>query len=180
MFFEFPTFNFGDYHLREIDARNDADLFYKYITTNEVSKFLGQDSIPKTAAHATAELQYWANLFYSRRSYYWAIANQNNDIIGTAGFNHVSQQHARAELSYDLNPEYWGKGIMINTLYKILEYSFNTLELVRIQATVGQHNVRSIKLLENLNFRKEGELACYEKLQGKHYDFYMYAITRRP
>ncbi|NDB84605.1 MAG: N-acetyltransferase [Alphaproteobacteria bacterium] len=179
MFDEFPVFNFGDYKLREINARRDAELFYKYINNDRVTMFLGQDSIPTTLSHASAELQYWANLFYSRRSYYWAIANQIDEIIGTAGFNHVSVQHARAELSYDLSPEYWGRGVMINAIFKILEYAFTKLALVRVQATVGQHNLRSIKLLENLSFKREGELASYEKLQGKHYDFYMYALTRQ-
>ncbi|MDX1924448.1 MAG: GNAT family protein, partial [Rickettsiaceae bacterium] len=94
--------------------------------------------------------------------------------------NNISSQHCRGEISYDLDKNYWGKGIMINAVFKIVEFAFGKLNLVRIQATVGKHNPRSIKLLENLNFKKEGELACYEKLKGKHYDFYMYAITRRP
>ncbi len=179
MFEEFPVFSLGEYRLREIDPKIDADLFYKYVTQDEVCSFIGQDSVPKTTQQAYIELQYWSNLFYYKRSYYWALSNARNEIIGTAGFNNISIQHERAELSYDLNKDYWGNGLMTNSLVKILDFAFNSLNIVRIQATVGQHNTRSIKLLENLNFKREGELACYEKLKGQHYDFYMYAITTK-
>lgn len=178
MFSEFPVFYFGEYKVRQINPQRDAELFYQYINQKEVSDFIGADSVPKTVEGAYRELSYWASLYSIGRSYYWAIANEKDEIIGTAGFNTISLQHLRAELSYDLNKEYWGKGIMTNTLFKIMEFALSKLDLVRIQATVGQHNIRSIKLLESLNFKKEGELAKYERLKGKHYDFFMYAITR--
>lgn len=178
MFEHFPIFTFGEYKVRQIDPKKDAKDFLNYINQEEVSDFIGADSVPKNIDEAYKELSYWASLYLLRRSYYWAIANQDDQIIGTVGFNAISIQHERAELSYDLDKAYWGKGIMTNALFKIIEFAFLNLGIVRIQATVGQHNLRSIKLLESLNFIKEGELAKYEKLKGKHYDFYMYAITR--
>ena len=178
MFTEFPTFKFGNYALREINAVQDAELFYKYILQEEVSDFIGADSIPNNVNHAQRELAYWGSLFSLGRSYYWAIANELNQIIGTAGFNNISRQHLRGEISYDLDKNYWGRGIMTNAVYNIVEHAFNKMGLVRIQATVGQHNPRSIKTLENLGFKKEGELVNYERLKGKHHDFFMYAVTR--
>jgi ribosomal-protein-alanine N-acetyltransferase len=178
MFDEFPIFQFGEYRVRQIDAARDAQRFFDYVTKDEVSNFIGSDSIPQNVDQAYRELNYWGSLFAMGRSYYWAISNKNDEIIGTAGFNNISRQHQRGEISYDLDKNYWGNGIMTNAIFQIIEYSFQKLELVRIQATVGKHNPRSIKLLESLNFKKEGELAKYEKLKGKHYDFYMYAVTR--
>lgn len=178
MFSNFPIYDFGAYKLRQIIAEKDAPFFFKYINKEEVSDFICADNVPKNVDQAYRELQYWSSLFQMQRSYYWAIANENDDLIGTAGFNNISTQHLRGEISYDLDKNFWGRGIMTNVLFKILEFSFKDLDLVRIQATVGQHNPRSIKILENLNFKKEGELSKYEKLKGKHYDFYMYAVTR--
>lgn len=178
MFSNFPIYDFGTYKLRQIIAEKDAPFFFEYINQEEVSDFIGADNVPRNVDQAFRELQYWSSLFQMQRSYYWAIANENDEIIGTAGFNNISTQHLRGEISYDLDKNFWCRGIMTNVLFKILEFSFKDLGLVRIQATVGQHNTRSIKILENLNFKKEGELSKYERLKGKHYDFYMYAVTR--
>ncbi len=178
MFSNFPIFKFGSYSMREINPTKDAELFYKYINQDEVSDFIGADSVPTSVEAAYRELAYWSSLFSLRRSYYWTIANGKDEIIGTAGYNNISVQHLRGEISYDLDKNYWGNGIMTNALFNMLEHAFKEMGLVRIQATVGQHNPRSIKVLESLGFKKEGELSKYEKLKGKHYDFFMYAITR--
>ena len=179
MFSEFPLFEFENFNVRQINPEKDAPSFFNYINKSVVSDFIGADNVPKTIEQAQQELAYWASLYALGRSYYWSIVNQDDKIIGTAGFNNISKQHLRGEISYDLDPEYWGRGIMTNTIFKIIEFGFTELELVRIQATVAIHNNKSIKLMENLGFKKEGELACYEKLKGKHYDFYIYGITRR-
>ncbi|MDX2050565.1 MAG: GNAT family protein [Rickettsiaceae bacterium] len=175
----FPYFYLENgFKLRQIDPYNDSKFFREYITDEEVSAFIAEDSVPKNIDAAIAELSYWGGLYNTGRGYYWAIANENNEIIGTAGFNSISFQHMRGEISYDLSRKYWGKGVMSMALSQILNFAFLTLELVRVQATVGKDNMRSIFLLERLNFIREGSLAKYEKLQNKHLDFYMYAITR--
>lgn len=178
MYSDFPVFEFGNYRLREIDVVRDAQRFLDYIGHEEVSSFIGASSVPQNIEEAFSELQYWAGLFKTGRSYYWAVANEADEIIGTLGFNNISNQHSRAEISYDLDKNYWGKGIMINSVFKIIEFAFQQLGVVRIQATVGTHNLRSIKLLESLSFKQEGTLAKYERLKGKYHDFYMYAIVR--
>jgi [ribosomal protein S5]-alanine N-acetyltransferase len=179
MFERFPTFEIGEYKLRQIAPAKDAKLFYEYINHPIVNDFIGADNVPKSLEESQRELAYWYSLFALGRSYYWAIANSRDEIIGTAGFNNISTQHLRAEISYDLNPEYWGNGIMTNALFYIIEFALKEIELVRIQATVAQDNARSIKIMENLGFKREGELAKYERLKNKHHDFYMYAITRK-
>lgn len=179
MFEEFPKFEFNEFILREIDPLYDAQKFLEYISNRNVSKFIGDDSVPKTLESAILELRYWASLFKMQRSYYWAIADKfTNNIIGTIGYNSINKQHKRGELSYDLSQKFWGRGIMTRSIEKIIDFSFNDLGLVRIQATVGMHNERSIKILEKLNFKREGELAKYECLEDKFFDFYMYAVTR--
>ncbi|MDX1923908.1 MAG: hypothetical protein SFT91_01565, partial [Rickettsiaceae bacterium] len=80
MFEEFPVFSFGNYSLREINPKKDAELFYKYINQEEVSDFIGSDSVPDSVDQAYSELNYWSNLFNMRRSYYWAIANEEDEI----------------------------------------------------------------------------------------------------
>lgn len=179
MFDVFPHFDMGEYTLRKLRPYEDAHSLLEYITDPRVCAFIAAPCVPHTYDEATADLQYWASRFTYKSSYYWAIARKEDDkLIGTVGYNYVNQTHMRAELSYDLAPAYWGKGVMYNSLLQIMRYSFEELKIRRIQATVSQSNMRCINLLERLQMKREGTLAKYECLLGVFHDFYMYAATR--
>tara|TARA_B110000503_G_scaffold141486_1_gene235210 strand:+ start:2464 stop:3018 length:555 start_codon:yes stop_codon:yes gene_type:complete len=173
-FNNFPVLDLGDIILREIEI-SDAPDYFDYMSRKEMESFLTKDNMPESLEKATEEVQYWRSLFPSKRSIYWAIAlKDTNKMIGTAGFNVISFPNSRAELSYDLSPDYWGKGVMLKSIKGILTFSDQGLEIVRVQATVITDNERSIKVLERCGFKKEGILEKYEVVEGQHKDYYMY------
>lgn len=173
-FNNFPVLDLGDIILREIEI-SDAPDYFDYMTRKEMESFLTKDNMPESLEKAVEEVQYWGSLFPSKRSIYWAIAlKDTNKMIGTAGFNVISFPNSRAELSYDLSPDYWGKGVMLKSIKGILTFSDQGLEIVRVQATVITDNERSIKVLERCGFKKEGILEKYEVVEGQHKDYYMY------
>ena len=173
-FHQFPELDLGDIILREIELSDTQDYF-DYMNRDEMESFLTKDNRPETLEKAEEEMKYWGNLFPSKRSIYWAIAlKSTNQMIGTAGFNQISFPHARADISYDLSPDYWGKGIMLKSVKAILQFADQALEIIRVQATVITDNERSIKLLERCSFKQEGVLKKYEIVEGKHKDYYMY------
>ncbi|NRB10035.1 MAG: GNAT family N-acetyltransferase [Rickettsiaceae bacterium] len=174
-FGEFPTIEIGNIVLREI-VIEDAEDYYNYMSCKEMDGFLTQDNRPENIEKSQEELKYWSSLFPNKRSIYWAIAKKSdNKMIGTAGFNLISFPHSRAEISYDLDPSYWGQGIMLRSIKAILKFADDGLGLVRVQATVITDNERSIKLLERTGFKKEGLLVKYEMVEGVHKDYFMYA-----
>ncbi|GAB4164851.1 MAG: GNAT family protein [Rickettsiaceae bacterium] len=171
----FPVFDLGEIILREI-TEDDAQAYFDYMNREEMTGFLTKENMPKTLEEALGEVRYWGSLFPNKRSIYWAIAlKENNKMVGTAGFNHISFVNARAEISYDLDPEHWGKGVMLKAIKTILKFADYDLGLVRIQATVITDNERSIKVLERCNFVKEGFMKKYEVVEGEHKDYYMFA-----
>lgn len=174
-FGEFPALDLGDIVLREI-IESDAQDYLDYMSRDEMIGFLTKDNRPQNFDKALEEIKYWASLFPSKRSIYWAIAlKETNQMIGTAGFNSLSFQNDRADISYDLNPDYWNKGIMLKSIKGILTFADLVLALVRIQAAVIIDNERSIKVLERCGFKREGLLKQYEVVEGEHKDYYMYA-----
>ena len=174
-FGDFPALDLGDIILREIEE-SDAQDYYEYMSNNAMEGFLTKENRPNSVEKALEEVRYWSSLFPQKRSIYWAIAlKENNKMIGTAGFNLISFPNDRAEISYDLSPEYWGKGIMLRSINGILKFADIALELVRVQATVIVDNERSIKVLERTGFRKEGLLKKYEVVEGEHKDYFMYS-----
>lgn len=171
----FPEIDLGDIILRQI-TKDDAEDYLNYMSRTEMRAFLTKDNIPENIDRAKEEVAYWGSLFTAKRSIYWAIAlKKNNQMIGTAGFNIISFANSRADISYDLDPKYWGKGMMLKSIKAILNFADQTLGLVRIQATVITTNERSIKLLDRCGFHKEGLLEKYEMVDGSYKDYYMYA-----
>lgn len=171
----FPRMDLGEYILRELED-DDAKNYFEYMSRKEVTPFLTDDNRTTSLEKAQKELSYWKSLFQNKRGFYWGIATKNdNGLIGTAGFNMISIAHLRGEISYDLNPDFWGKGIMVKSMRQILKFADEQLGLVRVQATVITTNERSIKLLNKCEFNKEGLLKKFEIVDGKHRDYYLYA-----
>lgn len=178
-FDDMPTINLPHgYRLREIDPAQDCESFFSYMNHPEVRRFVSSDNIPKNSLSAKYELGYWRDLFYKKYGYYWTIENPAGIMVGTAGYNAIHAHHLRADISYDLDPNYWGKGIMTNALQEVITFALDKLGVMRIQATVDCDNLRSVKLLEKYHFVREGKLAKYEFLDGVHRDLFMYALTR--
>lgn len=174
-FSPFPTIDLGDIILREISVE-DAQDYFDYMSREEMAQSLTTTHRPDNLEQALEEVKYWGSLFQEKRSFYWAIAlKENNRMIGTAGFNNISFANSRAEISYDLSPDYWGRGIMLRSMKRILQFADQGLGLVRIQATVITENEKSIKVLERCNFAKEGIMKKYEVVEGQHKDYYMFA-----
>ncbi len=177
-FDSFPVFHLSNgVVLRKISADTDHLHFFSYMTKPEVRAYLAPEDTPTDPLSARVELDYWARLHERRASIYWAIATaQENKIIGTCGFNYWNKSQRRAEVSYDLDFDYWGKGITTEAIDNIVKYSIKEMNLQRIQATVALDNFPSIKVLEKNSFQREGILKNYGVLEGKTKDFYMYAF----
>lgn len=177
IFNEFPVLPLEDgFILRELQPLDAMDLL-SYLSHEDVHRYINEEDTPSNLQEAESEVHYWSGLFKHRRSIYWAVARQDtNQVIGTAGFNLWSRTHDRAEISYDLAREYWGKGLMTSLLRLIVKYGFEEMKLKRIQATVVLDNKPSIRVLQKLGFRDEGLLRKYNCLRGKYCDSRMMAI----
>ena len=89
-----------------------------------------------------------------RNLYYWVITEINSDqMIGSICLWNLSINQNTAEVGYDLNPKYQGKGIMNESLQSILEFGFNNLNLDLIEAYTHKKNKSSKKLLERNRFK---------------------------
>jgi [ribosomal protein S5]-alanine N-acetyltransferase len=87
----------------------------------------------------------------------WGIALQENPavLIGNICYWRLVREHHRAEIGYMLHPGYWKKGIMKETLLKVLDYGFNVLQLHSVEARIDPANTASAALLEAAGFVRE-------------------------
>ena len=171
LFSKFPVIELNElYYLRQPKIE-DAKLWLKYLKHKDVACYVPDPCIPKDISSAEQEMQWYINVYKKKQGVSWAIAEKStNNIIGTISFEKWSEYHRRCEIAYDLNPDYWGQGIMYIALNKCVEVAFNKLGVVRIEAYTTVCNERSINLLLKSNFYHEALLKKHRWFKNQQID----------
>lgn len=110
-----------------------------------------------------------------RTRYAFAI-EVDSMMVGTGEINVIDFSNKTAELSYIVNPNYWGKNIATDTSKLLIEFGFKTLNLHRIYATCDPRNIASARVLEKVGMTKEGTLRENLKLMSGWRDSYLYSL----
>ena len=89
-------------------------------------------------------------------------------------------QHRKhiGEIGYFIDHDYWFKGIASGAVKLIEEFSFNRLQLTRIEIVTLKKNKASQRVAEKCGYRKEGIQRGKLILAGKYLDAYLYAKTK--
>jgi RimJ/RimL family protein N-acetyltransferase len=77
-----------------------------------------------------------------------------------------------------LDPAYWSKGFGSEATKLMVDYSFKTLNLNRIQLHVCAENTPAIKIYERVGFIKEGVLRQAMFRNDNYVDFWVMGILR--
>lgn len=169
----FPILEIGDFALRRIELSDGDDLF-TYISDPDVVRFMRPET--RTRNQIDDAIRDFQSAFAAKTGIRWAIATKDtNRIIGDLGFR-IDPLNLIAPIAYRLTPAYWGRGIGTEAVREVVSFAFDVLELNRVEATVNVANERSYRLLERLDFRREGLLRQYRFARGEFYDSYMYAL----
>ena len=95
--------------------------------------------------------------YESKKGIRWAIIlKEDKRFVGTIGLNNLALGMKKAEIGFEIHPEYWRSGITSEALKAVLEYSFKELGLHRMGAVTFPANVASIGLLKKHGFQQEG------------------------
>jgi ribosomal-protein-alanine N-acetyltransferase len=111
---------------------------------------------------------------------WWGIEiKDGGHLIGTCGYCRWDKQHHRAEIGYDLWPDYWGQGLMPEVLQALIRFGFEKMDLNRVEATTHTENQRSQRVLAKLGFQREGLLREYYCRDGVYNDQVQFSLLRR-
>jgi ribosomal-protein-alanine N-acetyltransferase len=158
-FKKFPELETERLVLREVTIA-DAEWYLEHFSRKEIVQGQGFPA-PKGMKEAREELQlYFVDLFKERLGFRWGIELKAvGGLIGSCGYYKWLKPDGRqAEIGYDLDPPYWGQGIMTEALIAIIDFGFQKMKLNRIELLVMPRNKRSIGLAGKLGFKKEGVL----------------------
>ncbi len=83
----------------------------------------------------------------------WAIEHkQSNKVIGSICIWNIDKEPESGELGYGIIPDYQGRGLMKEALLSVVEYGFDAMNLKALEAYTEEQNLKSISLLESINF----------------------------
>ncbi|MDR4889634.1 GNAT family protein [Fredinandcohnia sp. QZ13] len=173
----FPKLETERLRLREI-VHSDAQGIFDCFSNHDVTRYYGQEPITELK-QAEQFVEFFANSYKEKRGIRWGIElKEREGLIGTIGFNAWSPKHKRAEIGYELHPQYWRQGYVSESASKVIEYGFNELRLTRIGAVVFLENKASNDLLAKLGFEKEGVLRNYMYQNGVPHDTNVYSLLK--
>lgn len=148
-FLPFPKLKTKRVVLRQL-INGDENEIFKLRSDNNVNKYL-----QRSACKSIDDAKSFIKNILKNHSLYWAITlNNNNNLIGTICLFDFSEDNKKAEIGYELLPDFQGKGIMNEAMFKIIDYGFHNIGLNIIEAYTHPENLSSTKLLEKCNFKK--------------------------
>lgn len=97
-------------------------------------------------------------------------------MLGGATFTNLRRGASQAgSLGYWMGESYAGKGYMSAAIAALVPFAHSMLRLRRIEAACLLSNAASIKLLEKMNFSREGTARQYLSIAGSWQDHLLYA-----
>lgn len=152
---------------------SDADDFLRWAGDDRVTRYLRWNTIT-SKEEALAYLEKVAIPHPWRRS-----ICLNGRSVGYVSVKPESEEKCRANISYAVAAEHWGRGIATAALRAAIPAALIDFpEVVRIQALVEVENEGSQRVLEKLGFCREGLLRKYGFCKGEIRNFIVFSFLR--
>jgi ribosomal-protein-alanine N-acetyltransferase len=151
-FTPFPVLTTERLTLRQLRSSDDKEIFALRSDDN-VNRYL--DRKPGKSIDDAKNFIHTINENIQRNeSIYWAIIlNGIGKLVGTICLFNFSDDNLKAEIGYELLPDFQGKGIMQEATSKAINFGIHHIGLNSIEAYTHSENQNSIRLLEKLNFK---------------------------
>ena len=170
-----PTLTGGQVVLRELRATDAASLF-ALLTTEEVSRFI---SPPPTSVEGFERFIAWTVRQRSAGAYAcFAVTLQGFDTaIGIFQVRQLDARFENAEWGFAIGSAFWGTGVFQTGAELVLDFTFKTLGVHRLEARAAILNGRGNGALLKLGAVQEAILRKSFHKNGEYLDQALYAIV---
>ncbi|WP_421941469.1 GNAT family N-acetyltransferase [Pedobacter sp.] len=167
-----------DIRLELINEHHAEDLF-TCIDANRahLAQFLPWVGFMNVVADVSAYIQTCKKLQEEDKEISFVIIYQNK-LAGRIGLHHIQTANRSAAIGYWLAKTAVGKGIMLNSCKKLIDYGFGAMALNRIEIKAATQNLSSQAIPEKLNFIKEGIMRQAEVVNNNFLDLVLYSMLR--
>lgn len=137
--------------LKEINEAHADDILK--IRGNKIINQFVQRVSPKSNYEALSFILNIKRKTENKEVVFWGISYKDQPgLLGTICLWKFSEDRKRAEVGYELLPDYHRKGIMSEAMKAVVDYGFHTLHLQEIVALTNRFNENSKGLLLKHDF----------------------------
>ena len=164
--------------LRKV-ALDDLEDVFAYSSDGEVTRFLRWGP-HRTLEETESYIREVLREYDEGRDGPWAVEHrQTGRVVGSVHLMAISAQHSKAEIGFVLSRSHWNRGLISEALTRVLEYSFESIGLNRIEGFCLLDNRAGIGVLEKVGMKREGVLREYLFQKGALRDFVVYSMLKR-
>ena len=140
--------------LRNFIEKNDALNLIKWLDDFEVVKYMNESKdISNVLTNILDNRQEVLLTYYLNKNCVFHMVDYENDSVGFVSL--IPNLNNQYEVVIAIgDKENWGQKIGHSALEKTILFAFNELKCQKIVAKIHNENTRSIKLFENLGFKK--------------------------
>jgi [ribosomal protein S5]-alanine N-acetyltransferase len=175
-FTTFPHLTTERLHLRPL-THADADAIMAIYSSPDVLRFLNNPPVD-THEKAIGLIDWLNSLYENHEAVQWAITLDNH-LIGNCGTYGWDRANRRVEIGYHIAPSHWGHGYATEAARAIIRWSFDHLDVHRVQADCTEGNLASEHVLLKCGFTVEGvwRESCWE--HGRFVNIKQFGLLRR-
>lgn len=175
--FSMPTLETPRLILRRIAMRDAKDIF-AYSRDEEVARHVLWTA-QRNIEEARDYVKFMTRRYRSDEPSSWGIEEKaTGHLVGTIGYMDYSEENGSVEVGYSLARWLWNGGYMTEALGRVIDYTFEAMDINRIEAQHELTNPASGRVMEKCGMRREGVLRQRLYNKGKYVDVALYAILR--
>ena len=104
------------------------------------------------------------------------VLKANSKLIGNCGIRVNDPDQREANIGFELSHHHWNQGYATEAARAILAFGFDELKMHRIWSWCVADNVGSVRVLEKIGMRMEGQQREKELIRGRWHDHLLYSI----
>ncbi len=171
-----PVLSDGVLTLRELRT-SDAKALFEQLTSEEVSRFI---SPPPATVDGFRRFIAWALRERAAGRYmcFAVVPDGTDTAIGIFQVSHLDPTFGTAEWGFAIGRSFWGSGVFVAAARLIIEFSFETLGVHRLEARAAVANGRGNGALAKIGAVREATLRRSFLRRGQYHDQALWSIVR--
>ena len=152
--FSMPTLETPRLTLRRMTMKDAKDVF-EYSRDADVARHVLW-SAQKDIGEAKDYCRYMTRRYRADEPSSWGIVDKKTGrLVGTIGYMNYDMDNASVEIGYSLAKWMWNGGYMTEALRRVIDYTFDAMDINRIEAQHELDNPASGRVMEKCGFSND-------------------------
>lgn len=157
----------------------DSEELFELTTSNRVhlSNWLPWVEKSKTTKDSRSFIEFTLEKYAKNDGIHAGIWHHNR-LAGVIGHHGINQSNKSTSLGYWLGEKFQGNGLVTSSVKAFTRYTFEKMDLNRIEIRCATENTKSRSIPEKLGFQLEGISRQSERINSGYVDHAVYSLLK--